>query len=140
MPDAVWNEVAGHRPHALARAGIPLRRLSDIPASPRVQSLTPVFGLHHGEREALSLCLAYPAAVLLTDDAAARLAASSLSVVAHGTLGLILRSVRRRLRTTEQALQLLADIPRRSTLHIRPALLAQVISHAEQEWRTTPGR
>lgn len=134
VPDAVWNEVSRHRPGALDKTDVSLSRQAGIAASSRLQSLTPVFGLHQGEREALSLCLAHPGAMLLTDDAAARLAADSLSVMAHGTLGLILRSVRRQLRTAEQALQLLAEIPTRSTLHIRPALLQQTIRRAEAEW------
>ncbi len=99
-----------------------------------MQTLTPPFGLHQGEREALSLCLSRPGAMLLTDDAAARLAADSLGIAAHGTLGLILRSVRRKLRTSEQVLKLLAEIPERSSLHIRPALLEQTVRRAEAEW------
>lgn len=58
----------------------------------------------------------------------------SLDLLAHGTLGLILRSVRRKLRTAEQALKLLADIPDRCSLHIRPALLEQTVRRAEAEW------
>jgi predicted nucleic acid-binding protein len=75
--------------------------------------------------------------MLLTDDAAARLAADRLGIVAHGTLGLILRSVRRDLRSTEQALKLLADNPQRSSLHIRPKLLEQTVRRAEAEWLGT---
>lgn len=137
VPDAVWNEVARHRPGALANQQVNLCRQTEIPASSRVQTLTPVFGLHQGEREALSLCLARPGAMLLTDDAAARLAADSLGIAAHGTLGLILRSVRRRLRTAEQALKLLADIPERCSLHIRPTLLEHTVRRAQAEWLGT---
>jgi len=134
VPDAVWAEVARHRPFALANHTVHLRRQTEIPASPRVRTLVPLFGLHQGEREALSLCLSHPGAMLLTDDAAARIAADSLGIVAHGTLGLILRSVRRKLRTAEQALKLLADVPDRSSLHIRSTLLEQTIRRAEAEW------
>lgn len=134
VPAAVWNEVARHRPMALANRQVHLCRQTEIRASPQVQTLTPVFGLHQGEREALSLCLSHPGAMLLTDDAAARLAADSLGIAAHGTLGLIVRSVRRKLRTAEQALQLLADVPDRSSLHIRPSLLEQTLRRAEVEW------
>lgn len=135
VPEAVWNEVTRHRPTALAHPAVRFSRQTDIPSSPRVSAVTPLFGLHHGEREALALCLARPGARLLTDDAAARLAAETLDVMAHGTLGLILRSVRRRLRSPEQGLQLLADVPGRSTLHIRPALLSQIIQQAASEWQ-----
>jgi hypothetical protein len=45
--------------------------------------------------------------------------------------------VRRDLRSTEQALKLLADIPQRSSLHIRPKLLEQTVRRAEAEWLGT---
>lgn len=76
IPETVWSEVTRHRPNALASADCRLSLQTNIPASQRVQSLTPVFGLHQGERQALALCLMHRGALLLTDDAAARLAAT----------------------------------------------------------------
>jgi predicted nucleic acid-binding protein len=139
VPEIVWNEVATHRATALSNPAVRLSRQVGISASPRVTTLAPVFGLHHGEREALSLCLDRHGTLLLTDDAAARLAAETLAIVAHGSIGLILRAVRRGLRTPAQALQLLDDIPVRSTLHIRPSLLEQIKQRAAREWQV-PGR
>ncbi|MBK7768849.1 MAG: hypothetical protein IPI44_24145 [Sulfuritalea sp.] len=46
---------------------------------------------------------------------------------------MILRFVRRKLRTAEQALKLLADIPERCSLHIRPALVEQTVRRAQAE-------
>jgi predicted nucleic acid-binding protein len=135
VPEIVWAEVASHRATALSCTAVRLSRQSDIAASPRVNALAPVFGLRHGEREALALCLARPDALLLTDYSAARLAAKTLAILAHGSIGLILRAVRRGLRTPMQALQLLDDIPTRSTLHVRPSLLDQIKQRAADEWQ-----
>jgi predicted nucleic acid-binding protein len=72
--------------------------------------------------------------VLLSDDTAARLAAKSLNISAHGTLGLLIRAVRQRLRTPSEVLALLSAIPQQTTLHIRPSLLDDVIARLKSEW------
>lgn len=101
---------------------------------PTLTAMVPLFGLHRGEQEALALCIEAPHSLLLTDDAAARTAASNLAVTAHGSVGLIVRGVRRHLLTPQQGLDLLAGIPERSSLHMRPLLLANVIEKVSQEW------
>jgi predicted nucleic acid-binding protein len=92
-----------------------------------VDALGAIYTLHAGEREALNLCLDLSGALLLTDDTAARLAAKTLAIEAHGTLGLLLRAIRRRQLSKERVLDLLHQIPGRSTLHIRPGLLTEII-------------
>jgi len=69
--------------------------------------------------------------LLLTDDTAARLAAKSLGIAAHGTLGLLIRAIRRQCLTKTEVLVLLREVPHRTSLHIRPALLAEVIADVE---------
>jgi predicted nucleic acid-binding protein len=129
VPDAVWREVEHHRPQALRHTGVRLTaRTVQLVASPAIDALAPIYALHSGEREALALCLENPSCILLTDDTAARMAAGSLGIVAHGTLGVLIRAVRRGQRTREEVLQLLASIPARTTLHIRPALLTEVVA------------
>jgi predicted nucleic acid-binding protein len=64
---------------------------------------------------------------LLADFSEVRLAAKTLAVEAHGTIGLLVRGIRRRQMSKEHVLALLSQIPKRSTLHIRPALLAEII-------------
>ena len=96
------------------------------PPSEKVDALAVLYSLHAGERAALSLCMEFPKASLLSDDTAARLAAKTLTVAAHGTLGLLVRAIRRRLLSKAQVLALLRQIPERSSLHIRPGLLAEV--------------
>jgi predicted nucleic acid-binding protein len=89
--------------------------------------------LHSGEREALILCSASPLSILFTDDTAARLAAKTLAIPAHGTIGILIRAIRRRLRPKTEILELLSSIPRCTTLHVRPAFLAEVIRDLEQQ-------
>lgn len=76
----------------------------------------------------------YPNAWFLTDDAAARLAAEQRGYQVHGTIGILIRSVRRRQRKPEQVLALLRVLPMRSTLHVRPGLLDAIVERLEKEW------
>ena len=73
----------------------------------------------------------YPNAVLLTDDAAARLATQALGFRAHGSLGVLLRSIRLGRRTKAEILSILRELPTRSTLHIRANLLQEIVERVE---------
>ena len=135
VPNAVWLEVQRHRPEVLQRINVNLvRQLPPMPSA-RINAMAAMYTLHHGEREALALCLNFSIDMLLTDDTAARLAAKSLNIISHGTLGLLLRAVRQRLRTSSEILDLLEAIPHRTTLHIRSSLLNEVIEKAKVEWQ-----
>lgn len=134
VPDTVWNEVRQHRPQALLQPSVNLVKQPIPLVSVKVNAVAALYTLHHGEREALSLCLQHDISLLLTDDTAARLAAKNLNIHAHGTLGLLIRAVRRQLRTPTEVLALLSDIPQKSTLHIRPSLLNEVIAQISAEW------
>jgi len=129
VPDAVWREVERHRPTALI--DLALERVQVEAADPRVATLSLTFTLHRGEREALTLLSCYPDALFLTDDTAARLAAQTLNVRVHGTLGLIVRALRRGQRSRDEVIGLLRAIPERTTLHIKLALLDEVIGQVE---------
>ena len=94
------------------------------------QALVRALALDLGEQAALSLMASHPDAVLLTDDAAARLAAESLGYRVHGSIGILLRAIRRRQRTQREILSILRDLSVRSSLHIRPALLEEIIAEA----------
>ena len=131
VPEIVWQEVLRHRPLALESTGSLFIRQGVRKPSPLVNALTPLYTLHSGEQEALHLCVEFGDCLLLTDDTAARLAAKSLGVPAHGTLGLLVRAIRRQTRTKPEVVGLLRDIPLRTSLHIRPALLADVIADVE---------
>ena len=132
VPDAIWCEVERHRPQALQRLPSVLIRKEVPNHTPVIDALASIYTLHMGEQEALTWCLLQHG-LLLTDDTAARLAAKSLGLEAHGTIGLLIRAVRRKLHTRNEVLQLLSDIPHRTTLHIRPSFLADVIREVEEK-------
>lgn len=136
VPNAVWLEVQHHRPKVLQYTLIKLVRQLPPAPSARINAMTAIYTLHHGEREALALCLDRAIDELLTDDTAARLAAKSLNIGAHGTLGLLIRAVRQQLRTPSEVLALLAAIPQQTTLHIRTSLLSEVIARVKVEWQS----
>ena len=129
VPDAVWREVMQHRPGALTHAGVTLRRIvPQMEVSPELEALAQIFSLHTGEWEALRVAMEYRPGLLLTDDTAARLAAGNLRIGTHGTIGILVRAIRRRQRTKEEVLEVLRSIPDRSTLHLKRSLLESVIS------------
>lgn len=49
----------------------------------------------------------------------------------HGTVGILMRSIRRRQRSSEAVAAVLRELPRRSTLHVKPALLLEFIRTVE---------
>ena len=131
VPEQVWREVEFHRPGALQRSGVGLQQVSVVPSElDPLQALVRALALDLGEQAALSLMASHPDAVLLTDDAAARLAAESFGYRVHGSIGILLRAIRRRQRTQQEVLSILRDLPVRSSLHIRPALLEEIIAQA----------
>ena len=105
-----------------------LRRIAASGEEPPIlTALARSLVLARGEREALQLALGQPELILLTDDAAARLAAEALRIRVHGSIGVLLRAVRLGRRTREQVLETLSALNERCSLHVRPALLAEVI-------------
>lgn len=135
VPDAVWLEVEYHRPEALTRPELLLMRASSsTPVQEPLVALAQALSLDAGEIEALALMVEHPDAMFLTDDAAARLAANRRDFNVHGSLGILIRAIRRNQRSPEEVVTLLRDIPRRSSLHIRPDLLADIIDRVEAEY------
>jgi predicted nucleic acid-binding protein len=134
VPEQVWREVENHRPNALKHPDVVMQRVSiELSENAPFQTLVRALALDLGEQAALSLMERYPQATLLTDDAAARLAAESLGYEAHGSIGILLRAIRRRQRTLQQVLLTLRSLPTRSSLHIRPDLLQRIITRVETE-------
>ncbi|HUO08541.1 MAG TPA: DNA-binding protein [Phycisphaerae bacterium] len=129
VPREVWAEVLRNRPGIILSA-IPNGVVNDAPVdcSPQLAVLSDSLALDAGERAALRLMEQQADAVFLTDDAAARLAAESLNLRVHGTLGIIIRSVRVMLRSREEVLGILNSLPRRSTLYVSAELLGEVIA------------
>ncbi len=133
VPEQVWLEVKQHRPGALSNPTVTLKKIDvAIDSTPTFQSLVATMLLDAGEQAALSLMLAYPNAILLTDDTAARLAAQSLNYRVHGTIGILIRSIRRKQRTKDEIIEVLRSIPARSTLHVRNQFLNKIIDEVVQ--------
>jgi predicted nucleic acid-binding protein len=133
VPTAVWNEVIRHRPSALTVTGVPLRRVSaGSTLAADLDVLARTFPLHEGEREALQVAQELHVDLLLTDDTAARLAAQTLGISVHGTIGILFRAVRRRRMTGTELAALLRSLPDLSTLHLKRDLLLEFIQRAEQ--------
>jgi predicted nucleic acid-binding protein len=88
--------------------------------------------LHTGELDALRVALENGRSLLLTDDTAARLAAGNLGIAVHGTIGVLVRSIRRHRRTAKQVLTVLQSLPQQSTLHLKKSLLEAVIQEIER--------
>jgi predicted nucleic acid-binding protein len=133
IPGQVWSEVERHRPKVLDSSLALQKILVEISVEPQFQSLIRTFSLDLGEQAALSLMESYPDAVLLTDDAAARLAAKALDYRSHGTIGILLRSVRRGLRSQDNVASILRSLPFRSTLHVRQGLLQEILKELEKQ-------
>jgi predicted nucleic acid-binding protein len=92
------------------------------------------FALDAGETEALILMKEIPNAIFLTDDSAARLAANQMGFEVHGTIGILVRAIRRGYRKPVEVLQALSELPRKSTLHIKPSLLEESILKIKHEF------
>jgi predicted nucleic acid-binding protein len=100
--------------------------------SVRFRAIAHALSLGAGEQAALSCAELEHGGILLTDDSAARLAAKALGYRAHGTLGILLRALRRGQRSRQEVLSLLRTIPSSSTLHLRRDLLEEII---QEVWR-----
>lgn len=130
----VWQEVRRHRPNLVSEA-VPTLHIEESlwPVSSEVAVLAGALGLDAGEMSALGLMQHLSANLLLCDDAAARLAADALGYGVYGTIGLVIRAIRRRQRTKQQVLETLRSIPNRSTLFIKASLLEDICSQVVRE-------
>ncbi len=132
VPEQVWQEVEQHRPNALTNPDLPFQKVPVVISSQTAfQTLVRALSLGLGEQAALSLMQDYPQAMFLTDDAAARLAAVTLGYQVHGSIGILIRPIRRQQRTRDEVLTILHNLPTQSTLHIRPGLLQEIITKLE---------
>jgi predicted nucleic acid-binding protein len=128
IPEQVWMEVAHHRPQALTHPDLSIAKIAvDISSKPVFQALVKTLSLDLGEQAALSLMEIHASDIFITDDAAARLAADALGYKVHGTIGIMVRAIRRKRRSKEEVIELLRALPMLSTLHIRPSVLQAVI-------------
>ena len=131
----VEKEISEHRPSALHNQSLNINRsLERTGIGEELLTLCRIFSLDSGEIEALALMGRNPQHIFLTDDAAARLVAEQMKFKIHGTIGVLIRSIRRALRKPEEILYILAEIPQKSTLHIKPSLLNEIIQMVKNEF------
>lgn len=134
VPEQVWTEVERHRSNIFIHPGPPLKKVPVvISTEPAFQTMVRAFSLGWGEQAALTLMQEHPEAIFLTDDAAARLAAVSWGYQVHGTIGVLLRALRRQQRSRDQVITTLQNLPALSTLHIRSGLLQEIIARVKSE-------
>jgi predicted nucleic acid-binding protein len=132
VPEQVWWEVQNRRPSVFEHRSVEFQQLSIVLSKDAsLQALIRALALDLGEQAALTLMARHPDAILLTDDAAARLAARGLGYRVHGTIGILLRAIRRQLRTKQEVLVILRGLPTQSSLHIRSELLQGIIAQVE---------
>ena len=131
----VKTEITKHRPTALQKQEIAFKVIDIIsPPEPRLLVLSKAIAIDIGEMESLSLMQENPNFIFLTDDAAARIAGEELGYKVHGTIGLILRSIRKKMRDPKEIVELLNEIPEKTTLFLKPALLDEIIKKVKEEY------
>jgi len=104
-----------------------------ISSQPAFQTLVKTLSLGRGEQAALSLMQAHRHFIFLTDDAAARLAAMTLGYRVHGSIGILLRAIRRGQLNRADVISILRSLPAQSTLYLRPSLLGEIIVRLEDQ-------
>lgn len=134
VPQQVWEEVERHRPAALQASDVSLQKV-EVPLSSEgsFQALVQTLALDLGEQAALALAQRHPEAIFLTDDAAARVAAQTLQLSVHGTIGILVRAIRRRQLQRHEVVTLLEQLPERSTLFISVGLLQEIIARIQRD-------
>jgi predicted nucleic acid-binding protein len=135
LPFSVEKEIALHRPSALTASNLTVKRLAEsLDIGERLHTLCQIFSLDSGEIDSLILMQSYPAAIFLTDDAAARFVAEQMKFKVHGTIGILLRSIRRGQKKPGEVLQILDNLPQKSSLFIKQSLLNEILQRVRQEF------
>jgi len=135
LADTVWEEVKHYRPTALKNTDIPfVRSVREHPKDELLRTMCRIFSLDAGETEALAIIEKDPDAMFLTDDASARLVAEQIGFKVHGTIGIIVRAIRRDFMQPEQVLKTLSEIPTKSSLYIKYSLLEGIIVKIKKEF------
>ena len=75
-----------------------------------------------------------PEAIFLTDDASARMVAERMGFRVHGTIGVIVRTIRRGKKSPTGVLSIIGSIPSKSTLFIKSELLKEVALRIKKEF------
>ena len=134
VPSSVWAEVAQYQPSALTHPDLNFQKVENVNVDMNLATLSQALSLDQGEADALALMASQSDAIFLTDDAAARLAAEESGYKVHGTIGVLIRAVRKGHRSPEDVLSILSHLHENSTLYIRQTLISDVVRRLEKEW------
>ena len=132
---AVINEVQKKRPKLFVKISPPFILLPHaFPTNQTLIAMCRALSLDTGESEALALMERDPAAMFLTDDSAARMVAERMGYKVHGTIGILLRSIRRSQLNPKEVLSLLDSLPKKCSLFIKPSLLDEIKLRVKDEF------
>ena len=133
IPDVVRGEVLKHRDIAFKGDDVNwMESSSAFFLQEPLGTMCRIFSLDAGEVAALEILNREPNLIFLTDDAAARLVATKLGIRVHGTIGLLVRAIRRDLMQSDEVIDTLNSLPHRSTLHIKASVLEAAISRVSE--------
>ena len=134
VPTLVLAEIQAFRAD-LSITSIPHANVRDSSstASQRLETLITGLDLHAGEIAALKLAEQIDCGMFLCDDAAARVAGESLGLRVHGTIGVVVRSIRTRRHSRDQVTEILGSIPECCSLHISRPLLVHIIESVKAD-------
>lgn len=136
IPPVVWSEVVHHQSEIAGYIDLPFEKTETPLVDEKLATFAKMFSLDLGEVQSLAVAANYPDSLFLTDDAAARLVAEEFGYKVHGTLGLLIRAVRKGHRSSAEILEILRNLQKNSSLHIRSSLLLEVIKKLEKEWQS----
>ena len=135
IPDTVHKEIKRYRPLSLNRLNVPfIFSHENIPYDTRLLTLCRIFSLDAGETEALALMEKNPQAIFLTDDASARMVAEQMGFRVNGTIGVLVRSIRRGQMEPGEVLRILEEAPSKTTLYIKHSLLDEIVLKIRKEF------
>lgn len=128
ISESVYFEIIKHRPYIFKhnKSIFKVQKIDTLP-DPNLLTIIRSFSLDKGEQDSLLLLKEYSNIIFFTDDTAARLAGESLGYRVHGTIGIILRAIRKSIKSQEEIIILLNQIPEKSSLFIKPSLLKSII-------------
>ena len=127
IPESVAYEAGKHRPGVTAKLTPYIVEEVDA-ISRRLTELVVLHELDAGETAALAWAEQFGADLFVSDDKAARAAATDMGCASTGTLGVITHAADGGVMSNEAAIALLQSVPLRSTLFVTPALLQKVIA------------
>jgi predicted nucleic acid-binding protein len=131
----VHKEIKRHRRIDFKKFDLPFILVPEkIPNTEFLLTLCRIYSLDTGEIEALAYMEENPQAIFLTDDASARMVAEQMGLKVHGTIGILVRSIRRGQMGVEEVLCILKDVPSQTSLYIKPSLLDEVILRIKKEY------